>query len=100
MSRRKGNAEWKELKKEYWGQNVIVYTREWGHIDFSPQGMKEVFGGKKLTYEAYLDVQMAMGRDIRGAFYATMKYRLALLDRKTMFGCRLRNLRIIKLVIA
>lgn len=30
----KGNAEWQELKKEYWGQNVIVGTCEWGYIDF------------------------------------------------------------------
>lgn len=28
--------------------------------------MNEVFGGEKLTYEEYLDVQMATGKDIRG----------------------------------
>lgn len=65
MSKRKGNAEWKELKKEHWGQNVIVDTREWECIDFSPQSMNEVFGGEKLSYEEYLDAQMAIGRDIR-----------------------------------
>ena len=69
MSKNKGSAEWKQLKKEYWGQNVIVNTREWGYIDFSPQGMNEVFGGEKLTYEEYLDAQMAIGRDVRGWFF-------------------------------
>lgn len=130
MSKRKGNAEWKELKKEYWGQNVIVDTQEWGYIDFSPQGLNEVFGGEKLTYEEYLDAQMAIGRDIRGWFFlchhevplgfAGQIERItsknicfkriyvsvctwmgsASMERKTMFGCQLRDLRIIKLVIA
>lgn len=30
MSKRKGNAEWKERKKEHWSQNVIVDAQEWG----------------------------------------------------------------------
>lgn len=48
---------------------IIVSTQEWGYIDFSPQGMKEVCGGEKLTYEEYLDAQMAIGRDKRGWFF-------------------------------
>ncbi len=68
MSKSKGTAEWKELKKEFWGQNVTVDRQEWGYIDFSPQGMNEVFGGEKLSYEEYLDVQMATGKGIRGWF--------------------------------
>lgn len=69
MSKRKENAEWKELKKEHWGQNVIVDTLEWGYIDFSPQGINEVFGGEKLSYEEYLDAQMATERAIKGWFF-------------------------------
>lgn len=69
MSQKKESAEWKNLKKEYWGQDAIVETYKWGYIDFSPQGMKEVSGGEKLTYEGYLDAQMAIGRDIRGWFF-------------------------------
>lgn len=68
MSKSKGTAEWKELKKEFWGQNATVDRQEWGYIDFSPQGMNEVFGGEKLSYEEYLDVQMATGKGIRGWF--------------------------------
>lgn len=68
MSKRKGNVAWKELKKRYWGQSVIVDTREWGYIDFSPQGLNKVFGGEKLSYEEYLDAQMAIGKSMRGWF--------------------------------
>lgn len=57
------------VKEGHWGQNVIVDTQEWGYIDFLPNGKKEVFGGEKLTYEEYLDAQMAIGRNIRGAFF-------------------------------
>lgn len=57
------------MKSINWGQNVIVDTQEWGCIDFSSQGLNEVFGGEKLTYEDYLDAQMAIGKDIRGWFF-------------------------------
>lgn len=44
-------------------------TQEWSCIDFLLQSMKEVFGGEKLTYEEYLDAQIAIGWDIRGWFF-------------------------------
>lgn len=60
------NAKWEELKQRHWEENIIVDTQEWGYIDFSPKGMNEVVGGEKLTYEEYLDAQMAIGTNIRG----------------------------------
>lgn len=47
MMRRNFSYSW---NKEHWSQNVIVEAREWGYIDFSPQGMDEVFGGEKLIH--------------------------------------------------
>ena len=89
---KKESAEWKNLKKEYWGQDVIVETYEWGYIDFSPQGMKEVSGGEKLTYEGYLDAQMAIGRDIRGWFFYQELKRLIRTSCCLMMICSVRIL--------
>lgn len=72
------NANWEELKQMHWEENIIVDTQEWGYIDFSPKGKDEVVGGEKLTYEEYLDAQMAIGKNIRGGFsYVTTNHRLA-----------------------
>lgn len=60
------NAKWEDLKQMHWEENIIVDTQEWGYIDFSPKGKDEVVGGEKLTYEEYLDAQMAIGKNIRG----------------------------------
>ena len=59
--------EWQKLKAECYGQNVGVQS-EWGIINFSPEGMKDVVGGEKLTYDEYLDIMKASGRKCRHYF--------------------------------
>ena len=48
--------EWEKTKKAYYGQKTVVWT-EWGAINFNPESLKKVVGGKRLSYDEYLDLQ-------------------------------------------
>lgn len=49
--------DWERDKKEFYGRENCIVTFDGGTIDFSPDGMKDVKGGKNLTYDEYLDIQ-------------------------------------------
>lgn len=49
-------SEWKKLKKEFFGKNMLVNYRG-GVIDFSPQSMKNVKHGSFKSYNDYLNTQ-------------------------------------------
>ena len=51
------NAEWEELKRDYYQSNTIV-TTENGTIDFSVEGYHGTeMNGAKVSYDEYLDIQ-------------------------------------------
>lgn len=56
-----------ELKKAYYGQKTCV-LEEGGAIIFDPDSQKEVVGAEKMTYDEYLDVQIASLGKQRGYF--------------------------------
>lgn len=68
---------WEELKKACYGENCCVQT-EWGIINFSSDGMNDIEGGKKLTYDDYLDVMKESCNKVRHYFelcyYACIYY--------------------------
>ena len=47
-----------DLKKAHYKQNTCIIT-EGGVIDFSPNSLIEVVGAEKMSYDEYLDVQIA-----------------------------------------
>lgn len=59
--------KWQEFKAQFYGTNVVVQS-EWGIIDFNPEGMKDVVGGEKLTYDEYLDIMKKSGHQCRHYF--------------------------------
>ena len=67
MSKKK-DADWLELKKDYYGVDTLVFFRN-GEIDFSKDGMKSFDSlPAGLTYDDYLDAQFHSieGEDGRG----------------------------------
>lgn len=52
------DVKWKDLKKLFYGTNCLVDS-DFGFIDFSRIGKKEIVRGEKLTYDEYLDAQYA-----------------------------------------
>lgn len=59
--------EWNELKKAHYGSNTCVMS-EFGTIDFSPEKLKQIEGGEKLSYDEYLEIQMQSAKDCRHYF--------------------------------
>jgi len=49
--------DWKESKKEFYGERIQVSSEGGGYIDFSPESMSEVKNGVFKSYDEYLDVQ-------------------------------------------
>lgn len=47
----------KALLIDYYGDDAKVLS-EYGCIDFSPTGMKNVVGGERLSYDDYIDIQI------------------------------------------
>lgn len=59
--------EWERLKQEFYGTNCSGQTK-WGIINFNPEDMKDVVGGKRLTYDEYLDIMKESGNKTRHYF--------------------------------
>lgn len=51
------NEDMKALLMEYYGDDIMVMSR-FGNIDFSPDRKADIVGGKKLSYDDYLDIQI------------------------------------------
>lgn len=49
--------DWKEVKKDFYGEPDCWVTVKNGVIDFSPAGMKDVKGAENLSYDDYLEIQ-------------------------------------------
>lgn len=49
---------WNDFKKAHYKQNTCVST-EHGPINFNPNRLSDVVGAEKMTYDEYLDVQIA-----------------------------------------
>lgn len=58
---------WEEFKNAHYGKNEVVQS-EWGTICFSPDSLKSVAGGERLTYDEYLDIQMRSAKNVRRYF--------------------------------
>lgn len=55
VTQKNNQDKWEEFKKQYYGTKCSAQT-EWGIISFDPEMMKDVVGGKNLTYDEYLDI--------------------------------------------
>ena len=56
-----------EFKKAHYGAKAVVQT-EGGMVMFNPDSQKEVVGAEKMTYDEYLDVQIASLGKLRREF--------------------------------
>ena len=56
-----------EFKKAHYGAKTVVQT-EGGMVMFNPDSQKEVVGAEKMTYDEYLDVQIASLGKLRREF--------------------------------
>ncbi len=54
-------------KDAHYGQKVAV-QEENGIIDYDPEGMKDIVGGEKLSYDEYLEIQKQSQGKVRGWF--------------------------------
>ncbi len=59
--------EWAELLKDCYGTNTLAQTH-WGLIDFSPDEVKKITGGEKLSYDEYLEIMHQTGNGTRPFF--------------------------------
>lgn len=48
----------KDLFGAYYGEDTYYYSLEYGSIDFRPNGMKDVVGAEKFSYDEYIEVQL------------------------------------------
>lgn len=60
-------SEWNELNKTHYGSDTCVLS-EFGTIDFSPETLKKIEGGEKLSYDEYLEIQRESAKDCRHYF--------------------------------
>jgi len=49
-------SDWTELKKKFYGKRFLVTVGS-GVINFSPDAMKEIVGGERLSYDEYLEIE-------------------------------------------
>ena len=121
--------EWERMKKAHYGTKT-GFQMIGGIIDFDPNKQKDLVGGDKLTYDEYLDLQLItceskekaslsaittyhlnlmvrlkksqIGRFVSKGFLsaACMMTECASTEKKTMFGCPKKGLKIIKSVTA
>lgn len=56
-----------KLIEAYYGDNILVLS-EYGCISFSPDGMSDLVGGSKLSYDDYLEIQIKSGRNVKRSF--------------------------------
>ena len=107
--------EWERMKKAHYGMKT-GFQMIGDIIDFDPDKQKDLVGGDKLTYDEYLDLQLITCESkekARGSFAlcyyyipleflsaACMMTECASTEKKTMFGCPKKGLKIIKSVTA
>lgn len=60
--------EERELFGKYYGEDITCNLSEYGIVDFSPNGMKEVVGAEKFSYDEYIEVQLRSAEKQRTAF--------------------------------
>lgn len=60
--------EERELFGNYYGEDTTCNLSEYGIVDFSPNGMKEVVGAEKFSYDEYIEVQLRSAGKQRTAF--------------------------------
>lgn len=60
--------EERELFGNYYGEDITCNLSEYGIVDFSPNGMKEVVGAEKFSYDEYIEVQLRSAEKQRTAF--------------------------------
>ena len=58
---------WEQIKKRLYGKKCTAQT-EWGIIDFRPESVNEIVGGKRLTYDEYLNIMRDSGNKRRRYF--------------------------------
>lgn len=68
IRRFKDDPDAQEIVAAHYGENVSVMTYEYGWLHFSPESMKNIVGGDKLTYDDYLEIQIKSHGKIRTAF--------------------------------
>lgn len=60
--------EERELFGNYYGENTTCNLSKYGIVDFSPNGMMEVVGAEKFSYDEYIEVQLRSAGKQRTAF--------------------------------
>lgn len=63
----RNNEYVKDLLAYHYGSNTVVLT-SLGTLDFSPDGMANIVGGEKLTYDDYIDIQIQSFGKYRSSF--------------------------------
>ena len=68
---------------------------EFGTIDFSPEKLKKIEGGEKLSYDEYLEIQRKSAKDCRH-YFEMCYYEMALgfkgqIEKKNSKNIRLRK---------
>ncbi len=68
IRRFKDDPDAQKIVSAHYGENVSVMTYEYGCLQFSPESMKNIVGGDRLTYDDYLELQIKSHGKIRSAF--------------------------------
>ncbi len=68
LKRFKDNPDIQSLISENYGEKTSVMTYDYGCIQFSPESMKGIVGGDKLTYDDYLELQIRSHGKTRTSF--------------------------------
>ncbi len=68
LNKFKNDTELQAIIKAHYGKNVSVMTYDYGCLQFSPNSMRNIVGGDKLTYNEYLALQIQSYGKVRTSF--------------------------------